>query len=214
MTYGAEPKFLGMFDDIEPEEMMAYLYLPISLAGSTDIVVTQRLGLYEPLIGQVIQDDPEAARDKIIYLTAKTLHVTKENPGNRPGWHVDGWGSDGDVNYIWCDRGPTEFAVGTFGPIPDDDASSMLEMERQIYQRRGHEIAIAEYPVKGLLRLDESVVHRVSPSIPSGMRTFVKISVSEHRYNLIGNSRNWDLDYDWEMHDRAELRNTDNSDFV
>jgi hypothetical protein len=49
---------------------------------------------------------------------------------------------------------------------------------------------IVTYPDKHLLRLDESVIHRVAENFTSGMRTFVKVSVSEHRYDLEGNSVN------------------------
>jgi hypothetical protein len=39
------------------------------------------------------------------------------------------------------------------------------------------------------------------------MRRFVKVSLSSHRYNLIGNSHNHLLDYDWQMFPRDAARN-------
>lgn len=42
---------------------------------------------------------------------------------------------------------------------------------------------------------------------PGGMRSFFKISVSTHRYDLLGNSHNYLLDYSWPMLDRQTLRN-------
>jgi len=104
---------------------------------------------------------------------------------------------------------PTEFAIQTFADIPDDDIKSMEEMERQIEPDN-----IVVYPDNTLLLLDEAVVHRVNPSPTAGVRTFFKLSASHHRYNLLGNSRNYDLDYDWEMFDRFGRRNCDNKDFV
>jgi hypothetical protein len=52
-----------------------------------------------------------------------------------------------------------------------------------------------------------TVIHRVATVVEPGMRTFVKITVSDRRFNLIGNTHNYELDYDWEMHPRQVERN-------
>ena len=67
---------------------------------------------------------------------------------------------------------------------------------------------IRTYPDKTLMRLDPSVIH-AAPEIPApgGERSFFKVSFSNSRYNLRGNSRNYLLDYDWPMYDRAAVRN-------
>jgi len=39
------------------------------------------------------------------------------------------------------------------------------------------------------------------------MRTFVKISFSKDKYDLIGNSHNYEMDYKWDMKERKEERN-------
>lgn len=206
--YGASPLDLGMID-IHNDEMLFYMYLPVKLPGTIGFsrvmdAVPKNLRFLEPLLRRV-----EYGVNDHVYITAKTLYVTSGNPGNRPGWHVDGFGSNGDDSYIWYDRNPTQFAIQEFENISDDDIQSMVDMEAQIQYDK-----IVEGPCKHLLKLDESVVHRVNPNVEEGMRTFVKISVSEHRYNLKGNAHNYLLDYDWKMYDRFERRNVDNKDYV
>lgn len=207
MKYGNAPKDLG-FIDLNPTEMMFYLYLPIKIPGQT-LALPPRLNFLDPLLDVVICDNLRRWRNIHIYVTAKTLYVAPGMAGNRPGLHVDGYGSNGDINYVWSDMNPTEFAVQEFVDIPDDDFLSMRAFEHQFEPWNA-----VTYPDKHLLRLDETVVHRVNPVVRSGVRTFIKISVSEHKYNLKGNSHNYLLDYDWEMHDRIEVRNVDNRDYV
>jgi hypothetical protein len=222
IPYGNPPKVLGEID-LQPTEHMLYLYLPIRIAGKPGPArLPQNLKYLQPLLQRVYRDC--VAQDlylinRHIYVTVKTCWVEPGAPGNRPGWHADGYGSNGDLNYIWYNMNPTQFAVMPFYNIPDDDYASMQEMERQINALPHRMYApetdpIREYPCKTLLRLNESVVHRVNPRPKAGLRTFIKVSVSKHKYNLRGNSHNYLLDYNWEMHDRQELRNVDNKDFV
>lgn len=42
---------------------------------------------------------------------------------------------------------------------------------------------------------------------PGCMRQFIKISLSNERYNMADNSHNYLFQYDWEMHDRETIRN-------
>ena len=142
--------------------------------------------------------------DSYVYLTAKTLWVTPESPGNREGWHCDGYGSD-DLNYIWADRNPTLFWVPPrLQMMPDDHVQSMKDMTLMAsnwdqYQRT--------YPDKQLLCLDETVIHNVAPCLTPGWRTFVKVSVSSERYLLAGNSVNHELASDWKYVPRETERN-------
>lgn len=221
VPYGNPPKVLRSFD-LKPSEHMIYLYLPIQMKGAWPFdycgypFLPQNLSFIIPLLEAIRKDQEYELDDKYIYVTAKTQWVEPGAPGNRPGWHADGYGSGGDLNYIWYDMNPTEFAVMPFKMIPDDDFKSMAEMERQInsIERWGEDTCIRTYPNKTLLRLDESVVHRVNPVPEAGLRTFIKVSVSRHKYNLKGNSHNYLFHYDWEMHDRKDVRNTDNKDFI
>ncbi|MBZ5864318.1 hypothetical protein LAG72_24625, partial [Escherichia coli] len=59
-------------------------------------------------------------QDSFVYLSVKILHVTPDAPGNRPGWHSDGFLTN-DLNYIWADRNPTEFFINDdLYPVPED----------------------------------------------------------------------------------------------
>lgn len=213
VPYGNGPVDLGRID-LDPQEMLVYLYLPIKMAQPVEglnnhgIRIPARLHFLRSIVDAVIHDASQSLNldEHYIYLTAKTLWVEGSFSGNRPGWHADGYGSGGDLNYIWANMNPTQFAEQKFIDIPDDDFQSMIAMENQIVDAK-----IATYPDCHLLRLDESVVHRVNPHIKPGMRTFIKISVSRHRFNLKMNSHNYDFDYSWAMFDRGDVRNLDSN---
>jgi hypothetical protein len=213
MEYGAAPVNLGMID-LKPIEHMLYLYLPVCMPGpniGNRWQVPERLAFTRPLLSAVWVDCCKSLPDFIdhyVYLTVKTMWVTPSCPGNRPGWHADGFGSGGDLNFIWHDMNPTEFAVQKFREVSDDDFQCLQDLSYQVDPD-----CIVVYPNRTLLRLDERVVHRVSPNPKEGLRTFIKVSVSKHKYNLKGNSHNYLIDYDWEMHDRVQVRNMDNKDF-
>jgi hypothetical protein len=66
---------------------------------------------------------------------------------------------------------------------------------------------IKTYPVNTLLRLDEHVIHAVAPCETAGWRTFVKVSVSDQKYLLAGNSINHDLATHWTYVPRETERN-------
>ena len=213
VAYGAAPTDLG-YVDLSPSEMMVYLYLPIHMPGrDLDIRIPRNIEYLRPMIDMAVVN----ARSTLdlahhyIYATVKTLFVTGSFSGNRPGLHADGYASGGDLNYLWYNMNPTQFAVQDFHDIPTGDFESMEEMERQLKPER-----LVEYPYGHLLRLDESNLHRVNPLIEEGMRTFVKLSFSRHRFNLAGNSHNYLFDYEWEMHGRGVTRNLDsnNRDWV
>jgi len=214
MQYGNPPEVVRSIK-LDPSEMMLYLYLPIKMADNFELRIPERLKYLQEITNAVMYDAyaslgvKEIDENYYVYMTAKTLFVDAKSPGNRPGWHVDGYGSNGDLNYIWYDMNPTEFAIQDFHNIPDDDFESLEAMTAQVKDE-----TITTYPNETLIRLDESVVHRVNPKPETGVRTFIKVSVSKHRYDLKGNSHNHLFDYDWPMHDRSEVRNCDNSDFA
>lgn len=200
--YGAPPVDLGLVD-LSPDEMMFWLYCPIKLAGQLQVTMPPNLEQFGALVDAVARDS-HAWKSSYVYITAKTLFSTPENPGNRPGWHSDGFLTD-DLNYIWCDANPTIFwEPDVRFRFPADHNKSLAQMD-----------AVAEinpdehrtYPVKHLLRLDQAVLHKVDTRIAPGVRTFVKISVSRHRYALRGNSINHELAPGWEYAARHIERN-------
>lgn len=196
--YGRLPTDLGLID-LDPVEMMFWLYCPIKLAESDDVIVPDNLDEFWPIITAVSDDDEERFERSNVYITAKTLWVEGSYIGNRPGWHSDGFGTN-DVNYIWCDRAPTEFFEDRF-TLPSDCTNSM-----EIMAARAVQSTIITYPDKHLLKLTPEVIHRPPVGFAPGMRTFVKVSVSDDLYNLEGNSTNRRLGQ-WSLVPRQVERN-------
>ena len=205
MKYGNLPTALGFFD-VDCEEMMFYQYLPIKLAGQLETTIDKRLEVFNEIIRGAYGDfvDTYGLDEFIasnIYITAKHLYQSGGCSFNRPGWHSDGFGST-DINYIWSNLQPTQFAHGLFTDISDDHQLSIQQFGEKVNLD-----TLVEYPDGTLLKLDPSVIHRTHPTTVQGLRTFIKISVSKSKYNLKGNSINHSLDYKWEMKDREPERN-------
>lgn len=201
---GDAPKDLGVVD-LSPKEMMAWLYCPIKLTASRRVVLPSNLKQFSPIVEKVRQDiDEKKWVASYVYLTAKTLYVTPEAPGNRPGWHADGFMSD-DLNYVWADSNPTIFWVPPASvPLPADHKLSLKLMDALAEPDWEHQVT---YPEKTLLRLDEHVVHRVGKCPFPRMRSFVKVSVSDKKYLLSGNSINHSLAPGWNYSEREAERN-------
>lgn len=215
MRYGAEPLDLGIHN-IFPTEMMFWMYCPIKRPMSYDIKVPDNLDWCSALLSTALLDCNDYLNskgymyDKYVYLTAKTLWVSGEYIGNRPGWHSDGFGTD-DLNYIWYDRAPTEFLLGDFD-LPEDCDESMERMNWLHESMMDYDVdkcplRVEEYPVKSLLKLDQRMIHRCPVDFEPGMRTFVKISVSKDPYDLIGNSINPYFGEIFDKKPRQESRN-------
>jgi len=203
---GSPPKLLGARFCPLPE-MMFYLYLPVKLPGMSSVVLPRNLETLGDMLALIEEDCLDDWLYKYVYVTAKRMFVGPGNPGNRPGWHIDGFMSNGDINYIWSDMNPTQFAVQPFMNIPYDDQESMEEIERQVNPED-----IQTYTDGDLLRLDEEVVHRVNPEPEPGDRSFVKITVSDHQFASKGNSYNYLLPpYNWKMKKRELERNLDHA---
>lgn len=203
IIYGAPPVDLGSFA-LKPTEMMFWLYCPIKLPGMQSVSVPDSLMQYRPLWEAARKDCARVWGERYVYITAKTLWVSPENPGNRPGWHSDGFLTD-DLNYIWCDANPTVFfGDGLRHAFSADHNASLAEMDALCEPESYDHFT---KPAGHLLRLDQTVLHKVATNISEGVRTFVKISVSRYKYALRGNSINHDLAPDWDYSDRKSERN-------
>jgi len=201
MQYGFLPEDLGLVD-LENQEMMFWLNLPVKLQGHKEYVVPVNVKWTIPLLEKV-QDrlGCDFLKDKFVYLTVKTLWVESKNTQNRPGWHSDGFMTD-DLNFIWYDETPTEIYFGDLFDLTQDHQTSLKEM--QYLTKKG---TIVAFPNKHLLLLDQRVIHRCSIQDISGVRSFVKISISNNEYDMLGNSKNYDLEYNWKMKPRESCRN-------
>jgi len=201
VSYGKGPTYIGSYPSIRLPEMMAYLYLPVCMGNDTDVRLPPNLSCVRPLVARAMQDGYQPG--DYVYVSAKRLYVTPDNPGNRPGWHCDGFGSERDLNYVWADVFPTRYAVQEFENISTDHEDSTRQFEEQINLR-----AIQSGIPYELARIDTEVVH-TTPLIPAPgrERQFVKISISPEKYNLEGNSHNYLFEYDWRLFRRSEIRN-------
>lgn len=202
--YGTHPELMGTFD-LDFTEYMHFMYLPIRITDHNwwRLAVPERLAFALPMIYRCVGNEVELGNAwRYVYVTARRGYATPGNPLNRPGWHSDGFGTP-DINYVWTDRFPTDFAIQPFYSISDDHVKSLRQFEQQIIEDR-----IVQFGDRELMRLDDTVIHR-APEIPApgGERSFFKVSFSNERYNLVGNSHNYLLDYEWEMHDRQAVRN-------
>jgi hypothetical protein len=204
MRYGELPKPLGIFE-VECNEMMFYQYLPIKMIEQTQPIYEERLRCFDKLIGAICCDyigefGLDNYVNSYVYLTAKHLYQMPNCSFNRTGWHSDGFLTD-DINYIWCDKYPTIFNRTEFH-LPLDDLLSIEVMEKQAIPFNNY-----SYRENQLLRLNQYNIHKVAPVTEVGMRTFLKLSFSKDKYDLIGNSHNYLIDYNWEMKNRKEHRN-------
>jgi len=201
--YGELPHTLGQHK-IDCKEMMFYQYLPIKLLGTTSPIFEERLNCFREIVGLICCDyigtfGLDNYVNSYIYMSAKYMFQGKGCSYNRYGWHCDGFMSD-DINYIWSDISPTVFNTSEF-KLTQNDKVSIKEMSEQA--DFDNDIT---FPENTLLRLNQFNVHRVAYQT-EGMRTFLKISFSKDKYDLIGNSHNYELNYDWEMKPRQIERN-------
>ena len=202
-NYNKIPHLVGDFP-LQVDETFSFLYLPIKLAGQPKPIYEERLKVFDKIIGAALCNfvglrGLDEFVDSYIYITAKNLYQKKDGGFNRSGWHSDGYGTN-DISYIWSNRQPTVFNSGTF-LLTNDDEKSMVDMEEQADEANNFTL-----PNNSLIRMDQFSIHRVG-EIEEGVRCFVKICFSKDKYNLIGNSRNFLLDYQWEMQERKKTRN-------
>ena len=194
--FSHEPTIHGQIE-IACEEFMFVQDMLIALPHSLP-KLPRHVQCFAPLVEEVMAIG--VPPDRYIYLTAKRLFVSPTCCWNRPGWHIDGFGTD-DRNYLWSDSFPTEFCIQPFD-LSDDHLLSMAQMTKHVRPEN-----VRTYDNNLLLGLDNTVVHQVAPVRSSGVRTFAKISISRNRYNLCGNAHNDLIDYHWPMVDRAMDRN-------
>ena len=201
MSYGKAPELIGNYPLGGWHEYMHYMYLPVIMPERPGLRMPERLSFAADMVQAAIDHEAPSAFT-YAYVTARRGYATPGNPLNRPGWHGDGFGTD-DINYVWTDRYPTMFAIQDFTGISENHSESMDQFEQQISPFNIH-----VYDDRDLLRLDQYVIHS-APDIPApgGERSFFKISFSNNRYNLAGNSHNYLFDYKWDMHPRAKTRN-------
>ncbi len=192
---------------VPTKEYMQYLYMPIRIKGKPGFHLEKRLEFLRPFIVSCNEYEyyHHSYREmfrKYVYVTIKQTFVPKGIEQNRPGWHSDGFGTD-DVNYVFVDKWPTEFLLGDI-EVRNDDSLSMIDMNNYADRNPG---CIYQPDAGFVYRLDQNHVHRTVPAEKDGVRTFIKITFSDHKYAQEGNTHNYELDYDWSLSPRKEERN-------
>lgn len=203
--YGKLPAVVGNYCLSEDVEMMFVQYLPIKLKGQFFFQLDERLSpfrriLYAAKLDYCVLYGIEEFENSYVYLTLKSMYQSPNNSFNREGWHSDGFLTN-DINYIWSDKNPTIFCKGDFD-LTLDDTISLDEMRQQAHSKE-----TVEFNNGDLLRLDQFNIHKVGNCKQSGIRNFLKISISKDQYNLKGNAHNYKLNYKWDMIDRKIERN-------
>lgn len=204
MKYGDLPLSLGIYE-AKVGEMFFYQYLPIKLAGDIKPIYEDRLKPFDLMISTICchfigEYGLNKYRDNYIYVSAKNLFQRPNCEFNRHGWHSDGFLTD-DVNYIWSNSTPTVLCEYPF-ELTLDHEKSLAEMEKQA--ELGNQSQAKE---NELLMLTQFNIHRVAIAEKAEVRAFLKVSFSSDQYNLIGNSINPLLNYNWEMKPRQIERN-------
>ena len=186
-------------------EFMLYQNLPIMMypEAKDEIRLPPNLQSLRSLVKMALDDYVLTYQilPVYVYITAKKSWVVAGNTQNRAGWHCDGFGTD-DINYIWSDVCPTKYAFQDFYDISDDHEVSLAQFEQQI----NPDTVMTCVPY-GLYRLDNTIVHAPPVVDEPILRSFVKLSFSNNRYNLENNSHNYLFNYDWEMYARKVTRN-------
>lgn len=208
-----KPVSLGKFI-LTNKEYMQYLYLPIYFPEfPNDIYGDPRVAFLVPLIEVAAEDFRDKVGEKsfvehYLYITVKQTFVAKDTHHNRPGFHSDGFQTE-DVQYIYFDKFPTEFLIGEY-EVPDHDDLSMEAFNEyaRIAHKKGEKDAFFLPEPFHLYRIDKNNIHRTTPATSDGVRTFVKITFSRHRYAQEGNSYNYEApDYNWDLKPRSVDRN-------
>lgn len=201
--YGEPPIDLGLVD-IKGEEMLFWLYCPIKLPDQFQPAFPKNLEQFRPIVWAVYEDMGRKEWEKnYIYITAKRMVVSAGMAGNRPGWHSDGF-LTGDINYAWYDSVPTVFwePNGRYSVTADHNESL-----KEFHDLANRSEKIARYPNMHLLKMNQQVIHKPDVAPETLVRTFVKVSVSKHKYTLKGNSINHELPLHCVYGEREKERN-------
>jgi hypothetical protein len=201
IVYGKLPISLGAIE-CDLKEVMYYLYLPVRM-GNSAVLLPGNIECVRPLIERAENYCQKYGRRyHYCYVSARKGWATPDNPLNRPGWHADGFGTD-DLNFVWWAGPGTRFAHQPFDNISNDHVESIRQFQEQVKPEN-----IVTFPDRSLYVIDPSIVHATPQIEPPGCwRQYIKVSMSDERYNLENNSHNYMFTYSWPMHGRETYRN-------
>lgn len=207
--YGLPPVEVETLAHVKSDEMMLYQYLPIRVPGPVGYSLSEsRLKFLDGIVHEATSDFVKVYghanwADSYCYLTVKNMFAVPGNNLNRHGWHSDGFMSD-DISYIMSDCYPTEWLDFPTGMVQcHTESIDRFNKLADSFPRHIHKCK-----ANVLYRMDESVIHRVAEDFTEPrMRLFIKINFSKNVYNLKGNTKNYNLVYDWGTVERDLDRN-------
>lgn len=204
--YGVLPKVVGSNFKPNPPtgEYLYYQDMPIKLSGQNYYKIEQRIHPFSDILNTIISDfiknfGIDRHIESNIYLTLKRQYQKPSCGFNRHGWHSDNFMSN-DISYIWSDSQPTIFNTSKFN-LSQDHKISLQEMNEQALWYNNY-----TFPDYSILRLDQYSIHKVG-EIKEGVRTFMKVTFSDKKFDLEGNTHNYLLNYAWSMRPRNKVRN-------
>jgi hypothetical protein len=156
--------------------------------------------------------------DYYMYITIDQKQVWPGKSQRRPGWHGDGFDDPKvleqngvvDNTYICYDCMPTLFKGGPFSFPEGFDINDHKAVLEHFGRLANDAMPLTVYPNYSILKLTPYCIHDVcfNEGEEPIDRTFVKISFSRQRFNLIGNSKNPHINYDdWEWKEPDMIRN-------
>lgn len=230
-----EPTMIGNFSflrDVIEENQIRVLDMPIKFPNSY-LELPKEVVVFKPIIEAAVTHERRVNDDfdsHYVYITIDQRPVGPGATQRREGWHSDMFFQDRsggqidvlaenaaflkqktcriDHTYIMASRLTTEFAKIAF-PLEESNCDA-IEHAWDIIGRAA-QLSGLTYSFKpfDLLTLTPYVVH-ASPTNKRDTeidRTFVKISISEKKFNRLGNTHNDLFDYSWEMVPRSDTRN-------
>lgn len=205
-TYEDIPQIIAKNVEIKGMFGIYLLYMPISLMGSNYRHYPTTINEDVKKLVNLCINDFDGNRyghhkNYYVYLSFETSYVKKGVPQKRPGWHCDGFKTE-DTNYIWFSDFPTIFNPGPFLIDPTDHNISMTQFNQQVDESKSFTESSGQ-----ILKLSPRCVHKAAIPHRDGVRTFIKVSFSQDKYNLKGNTINPLLKYDWKFYDRQMVRN-------
>jgi len=184
------PESLGVFE-MSMDELCFYQYFKCKNKGTSRVVLEKRMRPCVAMINECLKDfddrnPKDSAFGKNVYVTLKHLYQFDRTQYNRRGYHCDGFGTN-DMNYIWSNTQPTIFNRYQI-TMTDCHDQSLVDMRKNLPAEKEY-----SFHNKSLIMLRPNVPHRVNECGTEGVRTFFKLSITDHEYDLYGNSINHKL---------------------
>lgn len=190
-SYANEPDEVGHFDIKCPYDRQYILRCLVKSSFSEFKIPDFLSWLSEPIKKMYeYQVNVVGVKHLFCYVTVRHGEVTSRRDDE---WHVDGFSMSithiPEQNYIYSDHTPTEYIVKPF--VFQDDFDPLAHNIHWFFQDRiskDDEVKVCK--PKTFYVFDPYMIHRRPPSIPAGVRTFIRISFTPIEINDRNNTLN------------------------